>query len=222
MKKLKPIPYPTKLAKNLNQRLYRLETRGLIEDSPFYQQSEDLALKGKYYNWTLRNGTPTVRVFTPTQWAQLAPSEQKKLLEMYQGAMQAKTSTASGIKASKRDWLKTYMLHNPKLFEDENEPGLPKREALARAIRNMQKAEQHKQFFQNFWAQMKDHFQYDSDTWSNMMQNYDIDAMIESGMTPNRLLEIYRLIKRKGKKDITPKERKKIDKKIPKKYKRRR
>ena len=212
MKKLKPIAYPKKLIKNLNQRLYRLETRGLIEDSPFYQESEDLALKGKYYNWTLRNGTPTVRAFTPTQWKELTPAEQKKILKMYEGAMQAKTSTASGIRESKKAWLKTYIQHNPKLFEDANEPGLPKREALARAIRNMQKAERHKEFFQNFWAQMKDHFNYDPETWSYMIQNYNIDAMVESGITPERLREIYRMVKNPQSKHKIPKKYQKTKK----------
>lgn len=203
-KKIKNIPYPGKLIKNLNQRLYRLETRGVTEQSQYYLEAEELALKEKYYNWNLRQTGPTVRAINRTQWNKLTTKEQKQYLEMYQGAMQAKTSTYTGIKESQKQWTETYMRHNPKLFEDEERARTQKeREDIIK--RNMQKAEQHKEFFQNFWAQMKDHFAYDPETWQRMMNNFDINAMVESGISASRLRDIFNMVKNPQSKHKIPK-----------------
>lgn len=203
-KKASAIPYPAKLAKNLNQRLYRLERRGLTDQSPFYEQAEEYGLKERNYQWKLTGKGVTVRVLNATQWKKLTPEQQKEALKMWQGGMQAKTSTASGIKQAQKAWTETYQRHNPKLFEDETRA---RSEAERQAIiaRNEAKAEQHKQFFENFWATMKDHFEYDKETWDKMMQNYDINAMVESGISPQRLKELFYIVKSPQSKHKMPK-----------------
>lgn len=203
-RKAKAIEYPGKLIKNLNQRLYRLETRGLTEESPFYMQAEDLALKERYYNWSLKKNGPTVRAITKTQWMKLTPAQQQAFLKMYQGGMSAKTSTASGIKQMQKKWTETYIRHNIRLFETPTEDmSIKDIEELQR--KNMEKAEKHKEFFQNFWANTKDHFAYDPETWSEMMQNFDIDAMIDAGISPSRLRDIFNMVKNPDSKHKIPK-----------------
>ena len=203
-RKLKPIAYPAKLAKNLNQRLYRLERRGVTDMSPFYLQAEQFSLQDKFYQFTMRNGAPTVRVLNKTQWNKLTPEEQKQLLKMYQGAMQAKTSTVSGIKASEKAWTHTYMRHNPKLFKDET-TAKSERERERIIAENERRAQQHRDFFATFWETMKDHFQYDQATWQKMMKNFDIQAMVDANISPSRLREIYNMVKNPQSKHKIPK-----------------
>ena len=203
-KKTTNIPYPAKLVKNLNQRLYRLETRGVTEQSPYYLEAEEYGLKEKFYNWRLTKNGPSVRAVTSYQWKKMTPKEQKATLQMYQGAMSAKTSTYTGIKEMQKQWTETYQRHNPKLFEDETRVRTQKeRDEILR--RNQEKAEQHKEFFQNFWSQMKDHFAYDPETWQRMMQNFDINAMVESGISASRLRDIFNMVKNPQSKHKIPK-----------------
>lgn len=203
-RKSKSIPYPAKLAKDLNQRLYRLERKGVTDLSPFYMQAEQFSLQERFYQFSMKGGKPTVRVFNRTQWSKLTPAEQRKILKLYEGGMQAKTSTITGIKSSEREWLETYKRHNPKLFKDETQAKTEKERARI-MLENERKAQQHRDFFANFWAQMKDHFQYDQQTWQKMMKNFDIQAMVDSGMSPSRLREIYNMVKNPQSKHKVPK-----------------
>lgn len=197
-KRLDPIAFPAQLVKTLNQRLYRLEKADLTDKSDFYNQAEEYGLKEKYYNWTMDDNGPKVRALTKRDWNKLTPAEQKKTLKMYEGAVEAKTSTVRGIKAKEDEWKETYMRHNPHLFVDET---VARSEAERQRIQsqNEARAEEHKEYFNNFWSQMKDHFQYDAETWSYMMRHYDIQAMIDAGMKPSRMVEIFNLIKAKNK-----------------------
>lgn len=183
MSKRKSYDYPEKLAKTLFNRLARLETSGLSDESPFYKQAEDYSLKDKYYNFKLGKNGAEVRPITKTQWKSLTKDEQRKTIDMYEGALKAKTSTVSGTKKARENWIDTYMDNNPELFENDTKKGARRR------------AEEHADFFKNFWETKKDHFAYDPEAWQAFMQNYDINAMVENNISPDRLVEFFNIAK---------------------------
>lgn len=196
------IKYPEKLINRINKNMRGLENAGLVNDSQFYQSALENALSDKYYRFKKTSDGVTVRTLTKKQWDKMTPKEQMKALKMYSGAGKATTATVKGTRQSMKKWAKTYMENNPQLFEDVSKAKTKREEYLINKI-NQQRANEHMEYFKNFWDLKKDHFAYDPEIWSQLMNNFDIDKMITSEVSPDRMIDFYNMVKR-GRSDLIP------------------
>lgn len=188
------IPFPKRLVNILNKSLWSLEKNDLTDKSRFYESALNKGLAEQGYQFSLKGDKPRVRTLNKSQWNKLDNKEKRKVLNMYESALEAQTRTVSGVKESEAKWVNTYMENNADMFQDVPE-GATKAQRRAIEQANLARANKHKDYWRQFWADKKEHFSYDKEAWDLFTQNFDIDAMIEAGISNDRMVELYRHVK---------------------------
>lgn len=197
------IPFPKRLVNIINKSLWALEKNDLTERSRFYESALNKGLNEQGYQFTMQGDKPRIRTLNKSQWNRLSESDKRQVLNMYESALEAKTRTVSGIKETESKWTRTYMENNAEMFADVPE-GATRAQRRAIEQANVAKAKKHSDYWRQFWADKKEHFSYDKEAWDLFTQNFDIDAMIENGISSDRMLDMYRHVKA-GRYDRVPK-----------------